>query len=153
MSLIDKQGLKKLLVEECRLLHEASISGFIEAMDDAQQSADDYGQTFDLTDAYRTQMLAKRDMFAKQLEKALTERLVLLRLDPNRSSDRVEFGSVVITDSQRLFICVGMGKIHIEGDEYFTISTGVPFYQAMEGRRKGDKVEFRGRTVEIRDVF
>lgn len=153
MTVTDRHKIKRLLVEECRRLHEASIKEFLEAMDDAQQSADDYGQTMDLSDSYRTQMLAKRDMFAKQLEKAQTERIVLLRLDPARMSDKVEFGSVVITDTQKLFICVGLGKVTVEGEEFFTISTGVPFFQAIENRKKNEKFDFRGRMVEIRDVF
>ena len=125
----------------------------LDAMKEARESANSSGQAFDLTDSYRTQMLSKRDMFAKQLDKNREEGVILRKIDYRRINVKVEFGAVVITDSQKLFIAVGIGKVVINKEIYYCISPNVPFYKAMEGMKKGEEFEFRGKKVKIRELF
>jgi hypothetical protein len=144
--------LKISLLEACFKEIDERASSLRKVMDDAQNSANDYGQPKDRYDSYRTQLLRKRDMFGQQLGKILEQRTVLERIDPDRRCEIVEFGSLVETDKQKIFISVGLGKFVFNGQDYFVVSPAVPFYKAMEGLRAGDTFEFRNQKFEIRGI-
>jgi hypothetical protein len=144
--------LKLGLLEACFKEIDDRASSLRKVMEDAQQSANDYGQPKDRYDSYRTQLLRKRDMFGQQLGKILDQRNVLEKIDPDRICEKVEFGALVKTDKQKIFISVGLGKFNYNKQEYFVISPAVPFYKAMEGCRAGDAFEFRNQKFEIREI-
>jgi hypothetical protein len=65
----------------------------------------------------------------------------------------VEFGSVVITDKQRIFIAAGIGKIVLENETYYAISTQVPVYKAMKGLKVGESFTINNNKFTIKDIF
>ena len=65
----------------------------------------------------------------------------------------VDYGSIVVTDKQRLFISVGMGKFVSGNETYFGISANVPVFQVMKGKKKGESFVFNGVKQTIVDVF
>lgn len=144
--------LKKKLHQACFVEIDERISSLKMVMEEAQQSANDYGQPKDRYDSYRTQLLRKRDMFGQQLSKIMEQRTLLERLDPEKSNARVEFGALVITDMQKIYVSVGIGRFEFQGEEFFVISPAVPFCKAMEGKQKGDAFEFRGQKYTIKDI-
>lgn len=145
--------MKKRLVKKC-LAEQVKIEEHNKAlMKEAQETANEYEHAMDMTDTYRTQMLEKRDMFARQLAKIIEERKVLERIDTHKTKSCAEFGSVVITDQNRLFISIGLGKVCLDGEEFFAISPMVPLFKAMEGKKKGETFTFNGKSFRIVDVF
>jgi len=150
---MDKLLFKKKLVETCMKEQDQVVEHAKQRMDEAQESANEYGQPQDRYDSYRTQMLGKRDMFAKQYCKAVEERNVLDRIDLDEENEQVSFGSVVVTNDQKLFISISLGKIIVDGEEYFAISPLVPLFKSLEGLKKGDSFEFNGKQRKIKDHF
>jgi hypothetical protein len=150
---MDKLSFKKKIVDVCVTAQDKVVEHAKTRMDEAQQSANEYGQPQDRYDSYRTQMLGKRDMFAKQFCKAMDERNVLDRIELSEENITVTFGSVVITETQKLFISISLGKIDVDGEDYFAISPLVPLYKALEGLKKGDPFEFNGKQNKIVDLF
>ncbi len=150
---MDKIILKKKLVAKCKELQSAIIENSRNAVNEAQKSANEYGQTKDLYDSYRTQLLNKRDMFANQLEKAIEQMVSLNKLDLSKKNKIVSFGAVVITDKQKVFISISIGKMQVDNDVYFAVSPNAPFCQAMKDLKKGDSFVFRGKEIKILDVF
>ena len=122
-------------------------------MSEAQQSANEYGAPRDRYDSYRMQLLRKKDMYAQQMEKAMTEILALEKIDVNTEMNKVGFGSVVITKEQKIFISIGVGKLIVENENYLAISLMVPLAQAIVGKQKGDVAEFNGKKIEILEVY
>lgn len=145
--------LKKNLLQSCLSEIDGKASTLRNAMDEAQQSANDYGPPKDRYDSYRTQLLRKRDLFGQQLQKIMEQRHLLEKLDPDRKSERVEFGALVITDAQKIFVSVGLGRHHCNDMEFFVISPAVPFFRAMEGKRAGDVFDFRGERIRILEIL
>jgi transcription elongation GreA/GreB family factor len=141
--------LKKELLAKCREQLEAMAMDFQMEVNEAQQAANEYGAPKDRYDAYRTQLLRKRDMFAQQLAKLNTQLDVLERIDPSKECSVVEFGAIVITNNQNLFISTGLGKIECREGQYYAISAAVPIFKAMEGKREGDEFTFNGKTSKI----
>jgi len=145
--------LKKKLLSKCFEVQSEIVDNLSFAINEAQKSANEYGQPKDRYDSYRAQILRKRDLFAKQLQQALRQRELLSKIEPDRVNEVVSFGTVVETDDQILFVSVGLGKLEIENKTYYAISPLVPFYQAMKGKQKGDTFIFRERTIIIKEVY
>ena len=104
MDVKDKTGVKVLLIEECRRIQQKAVDSSKTAMSEAQQALNEYGPNKDRYDSFRDQLIARRDMFSAQYQKALTEYHTIEKLDPKSDNTCVEFGAVVITDKSRFFI-------------------------------------------------
>lgn len=150
---MDKRVLKKNIYDECEKTQMKKIKHLESAMAEAERAAHDDKNTTDMFDSHMMQLIRKRDMFAKQLEQELENLKILHRIDQTIHHDRVEFGVVVITDVQKVFVSIGLGKIIVDSDTYYAISLRVPFFQAMDGKKVGDTFEFRGKKVKILDIF
>ena len=146
-------SIKNKLIELCVAHLQKTIDHIEYAMSEAQKSANDYGQPKDRYDSYRTQLLRKRDLFAKQLQEAVKQMDILKRVDPDVPADRASFGAVVKTREQNIFIAVGLGKIHYDGTDFFVISPNVPIFEAMRDKQKGEEFMFRGTKQKIEDIF
>ncbi len=150
---MDKSEFKENLYSICFARQNEMIMHLKELIADAQQMANEYGQPKDRYDSYRMQLLRKRDMYGQQLEKAMAELDVLKKIDVTRKSKEVEFGSVVITNDQKLFISISLGKIEFEKEVYYAVSVKVPFYDAIKGKKKGADFVFNGKQNQIVEVF
>jgi len=150
---MDKLTLKEKLLAYCVEHQEAAIKQLQEAIDDAQKQANDYGAPKDRYDAFRTKMMRQRDMFAQQQAKANTVLNTLLKIPLDKKFEKVEFGAVVITNRQQLFVSAGIGKIEMEGEVFYAISPVVPIYKALEGKTVGDEVLFNGMKISLKDIF
>lgn len=151
---MEKLEIKKKLVLDCKNIKSASAQQLMAAIDDAQQSANEYGQPRDSYDSYRSQLSGRRDMLAQQLELIQQDIGLLDRIDLTRLSEYVGFGSVVITPTQKVFISIGIGKVPVEGvGDFYAISASVPFAVAVKNMQAGDSFEFNGKKMKILDVY
>lgn len=144
--------LKQELLNTCLKEVEDRAESLRLVMQDAQQSANDYGQPKDRYDSYRAQLLRKRDMFGQQLQKILSQKNILEKVDPFKKHDEASFGSIVMTDKQNIFVSVGLGKVELNGESFFVISPAVPYFKAVEGKKRGDIFEFRGQKFSILEI-
>jgi hypothetical protein len=153
MNKIEKISYKKKLVELCKSHLSVAAENTRIAMAEAQSSANEYGQPKDRYDSYRAQVLRKRDMFAGQLQQTMEQIATLDKIGVDKLHDKVEFGSVVFTDKQNIFIATGIGRLKIDKGEIFVVSPQVPIYEALKGKSSGEIVDFRGNKIKIREVF
>ena len=124
-----------------------------EAMNEAQQALNEYGPNKDRYDSFREQLIGRRDMFAGQYQKALTDLNVLEKINCSKINDQVEFGSIVVSDSSKYLIAISSGKIEFEGEVYYAISPAVPLFKVMKGLKKGDSFEFNGKRQIIKELY
>jgi hypothetical protein len=153
MEIPDKTLLKSKIIEACKKQQSETLANLKREMDEHQQQANEYGPPKDRYDAFRSQMLRRRDIFAEQLQKASEEMSLLDKIKPAENKKKVEFGAVVITDKQKLFISISLGKVSVDNEIYFCISPAVPVYKAMEGLKPGEQTFFNGNRILIEDVF
>jgi len=150
---MDKLAYKRGLIEKCLEQQYQNVLNAKSAMDDIQEIAVDYGQPQEHYDSYKSQLLRKRDVFAKQYEKAKVERKILEKIDIKKVCKSVGFGAVVETDDQKFIICISLGKITFNNETIFGISSKVPLYKVMEGLEKANSFEFKGKKYQIIDIF
>lgn len=150
---MDKLAYKRKLIEKCLEQQDQNVLNAKSAMDDIQESAIDYGQPQEHYDSYKSQLLRKRDVFAKQYEQTKTERKLLERIDIEKVCNSVGFGAVVVTDDQKFIICISLGKITFNNETIYGISLKVPLYKVMEGLEKSSSFEFNEKKYQIKDIF
>lgn len=144
--------IKEKLTAKCIEQQTEVIRQLEQEIADAQKMANDYGQPKDRYDAFRTKLMRQIEMFAGQLDKAKMVLNTLQILPLNKELSKVEFGALVITNKQRLFVSAGLGKIELDGDTYFAISPQVPVFNALKDKKAGDKIDFNGNSIEILEV-
>jgi len=150
---MDKKEVKKKVLEACLQMQHKQAETLKAEMSEAYQNAKDYGTPEDWLDTYKTDMLNKRDAYGLQLQKILEDIKTLEHIDPAKIFNEVAYGSVVITNTQKLVVAVGLGKIIVDDEPYHAISPSVPLFVAIKGLKTGDTFEFRGIKNKILDVF
>ncbi len=150
---MNKTEIKKKIVASCIETLERSADTVRETIDEIIQTANDYEGDHDIFDPFKEEMMKKKDLQVEQLHKYLDDIKLIKKVDLNRFSDKVEFGTVVITDKQKMFIAAAIGKIQVNDDSYYSISTQVPVYKAMQGLKAGDTFQINNNQFKILDVF
>lgn len=140
---------KKAVWESCYHLLQQKVEHAESAMLDQQKMANEYGPPKDRYDSFRAQLLRKKDLFAEQFQQAKDELDILLKINPDESSTKVEFGALVHTNGPILYIAVGLGKLTVEGNDVFVISPKVPLFNAIRDLKENDIYEFNKRSFTI----
>jgi len=144
--------LKEKLLARCIEMKEESETNTLAAMNEAQQSANEYGAPRDRYDSFRAQMMRKRDMLAQQLSAVDEELRYLQQIKPGTICTKVEAGALVELNTQTLYIIAGIGKLVIDDLTFYVVSPVVPLVAAMKDLKKGDSFTFRGTTMKIIEI-
>lgn len=150
---MNKLEIKEQLIAKCIEQQMQSIDDLQREMDEAQRMSNEYGQPKDRYDAFKTKLLRQKDMFAQQQAKAILVLNTIKRISLKKELNKVEFGAVVVTNKQNLFVAAGLGKIELNGNVYFAISPQVPIFVALAGKKAGDEVVFNSNKFIISDIF
>jgi hypothetical protein len=145
--------VKNGLLSECIKLQQQLVDAIKLSMKHAIESANMEPSAEDNADSFREQCNMDRDMYSLKLRDATLALAGLQKINGDIDTDTVRMGAVVMTDVQNLFISVSLGQVKYEGDTFVAISTQSPLYQVMEGKRRGESFEFRGRKFNILDIL
>lgn len=149
----DNLHIKEKLIARCRETQQKCVDSAKSAMNEAQLALNEYGANKDRYDSFRDQLMGRREMFAAQYQKALSDMNVLERINPKNSKETVEFGAIVVSDTSKFIIAISAGKIELDGSIFYAISPAVPLYKAMEGLKSGECFEFNGRKQTIKELY
>ena len=145
---------KKLIIEKLLEGVQRSIENINESLNAAQESRDDETKS-SVGDKYETgRAMAQLEIekLGEQLSQALAHRDVLNGLDIESTSEVVKSGSLVETNNGTYFLAIGFGKIDLGEEIVFVVSLSSPVGRALEGKSKGDKVQFLKQELLIVDI-
>lgn len=146
------ESLKERLVAKC-IEHQSKVAEQLQnEIKEAQRQSNEYGQPKDRYDAYKTKLMRQIELFSGQLEKANTVLNTLNKIPVDRKVEQVEFGALVTTSKQKIFVSAGLGKLELDGETWFAISPNVPIYKALVGKKKGETVKFNGMDITINSI-
>jgi len=100
----------------------------------------------------RAMMQLEQEKLTYQLAEAENQKAVLEKINPQQVLQNVTTGSLVDTNINTLFFATAMGKINVNGKDVMVLSVQSPLGVALNGKAKGDVVDFNGRQVEILEV-
>jgi len=90
---------------------------------------------------------------AQQIEQVQRDIALLEGIDPAERHQAVRFGSLVRTDQRDLLVSTGIEQFEADGRSYLGLSPRAPLFQVLNGKRKGDRVEFNHVTYRIEEVI
>ncbi|WP_312993377.1 hypothetical protein [Chryseobacterium flavum] len=71
----------------------------------------------------------------------------------NTTTERIQLGSLVITNKARFYISVSLGEFFFEGDRFYAISSESPMAKKMMGMKSGDEFTLNKIHQKILEVL
>ena len=146
---------KLTVIQHLKLLLEEKMSVSWNAMEAAQESANDQGKS-SMGDKYETSRSMgqlDRNMHARQFEQARQERLVLERVSASETSQRVAVGSLLETTAGWFFVAVSLGSVKINEETVLAVSSSSPVGASLLGKEAGSKFDFMKKQHEILRLY
>ncbi|MGQ8335839.1 hypothetical protein ACUNWD_04760 [Sunxiuqinia sp. A32] len=145
---------KELLLEELVKQFNQKIELLNRAIETAKESRDNETKS-SVGDKYET----GRAMVQMEIEKNLMQLVnlqkqknELMKIDPDKKSNGVEFGSLVITDQGNYFFSIAYGKIEMDDNSWFCLSISSPIGKHLLGKKVGDHLMFRNQEITIKEI-
>lgn len=147
--------LKQAAIDACIRYVDSRIDNAREAMESAQRAANEEGKSSagDKYETGRAMMQIERDKAAHQLAEAMKLRSALTQLNIATVSPFVSTGSLVITNSRKIFISIGIGKLVVNDVEVLVVGPLSPIAKAFMGKGVGDSVSFNNESLNIQEVL
>lgn len=147
-------SIKEELYKQCLLYVEDCINTAQQAINAARESANDDTKSSagDKYETGREMMQQEIDRNRKQLEEAKRLKMVLEQIDPVKTSDTIQNGSLVITNYGKFYISISRGQILLDGTNYFAISAVSPIGLKLMKQRIGAEFDFNGKKFRIEDI-
>ena len=150
---MNNSELKRHLHERCLAIVQQRMSDAKEAMDAAQQSAnqEEKSSAGDKYETGRAMAQIARDQAAQQLDEALKLKNALDQINPSTSSARVMLGSLVITDQNQFYISISAGKLEMNG-VFIAISPQSPIGKLLMNLQVNDVITFNKQKQTVLSV-
>lgn len=133
--------------DRIRSAEQAILSAQEASADDTKSSA---GDKYETTREMMQQEISRNQT---QLHEARKLKLALSAINPGKSHETVQPGSVVLTDQGNFFISISAGQVKLADRSYFAVSPISPMGKALMGSRKGATVTFNHKDFTILDVI
>lgn len=142
---------KQKLYNSCKAILVQKISSLQAAMQDVQQSANNETKSSagDKYETGRAMMHLEKNKLAGQLSEIIKQQQAFEQVAMAKTYTKVEFGALVQTNKNLLFIATSLGKIIVDQQSCFVISPNAPLGQAILDAKEGDIVNFRNQSFEI----
>lgn len=145
---------KEILIEKCRKYVADRIAHAKEAMNAAQEAANEESKSSagDKYNTVRALMQIETDKHARQLIEAqkLFGTMDLIHIE--REYDQVDLGSLVFTNSGTYFIAISLGRVSVNDKEFFVVSAVSPIGKVLLGKRKGETIVFSAKKIIINKI-
>ena len=146
--------LKQQLLAECKRYVASRIATANQSMISAQEAANEEGKSSvgDKYETGRAMMQIERDKAAQQLDEAFKLKNIIDHISIEAGSGKVISGSLVITNSKKIFISIGMGKVTIHGEEFLVVAPASPLGKMVMGLKVNDEILFNKERLTILQI-
>ena len=147
--------LKQELYSLCKAHLEKGINEVASAIADMRSAMHNETKS-SMGDKYETtrEMLQQEiNMNMDRLSKMKAELAALEAIDINNTSAIVVPGSVVTTDSGDFFLSVSIGKLMVDGKQYYAVSLLSPIGLQLKGKQQGEAFSLNGKAYNILSIL
>lgn len=151
MSSPNLLSIKQALHQYCAQRIQEQVNTIASALASIEESRNNETKSSvgDKYETGRAMMQMEEEKYQRQLANTLLSKKILNSIDPQKQQEQVGRGSLVITDSGKYYFSVAMGKIKIEDELYYAVSTDSPIGQILLHKRVGEHVDFNGKRILI----
>jgi len=130
------------------------ISELSTALKDIQEAAnnDTKSSAGDKYETGREMAQLEANKISTQLAEANKQKKVLNKIDLSKNKT-IGLGSLVVTTNGTFYLAVGLGKIEIEGQTIFVVSSLSPIGQLLLNKKEKESFFFNNINYEILKVF
>jgi len=148
-------SIKKQLHSLCLAHIDERIQGANQAIQFAQDSANEETKSSsgDKYETGRAMAQLEIEKINTQLNEAKKLKQNLLQLENAIATERVQPGSLVITNQGKFYISIPAGQFIIDGETYFAISASSPIAQQLLFSNLGDRFEFNKKEFFIQQIL
>ena len=149
-----EKEIKIKLFEACHKMVEQKMNTFQNALTEAQESANNETKSSagDKHETGRAMAQLETEKLTAQLTEASKLLQVLNQIDITIVNNAVRLGSLVTTNNGNFLIAVSLGKVTINNDDYFVISSASPIGKLLIGLSINSEFTFNGRKYIIEEV-
>lgn len=106
----------------------------------------------DKHDTGKAMMQMEQEKLGVQFKDLVNSKKILGSINPSIVYNKIQFGSLVKTDSAVFYISISLGKICIDSQEIFIISSQSPLAKLMLNLFKDSQFSFNGKVYTIHEV-
>ena len=77
---------------------------------------------------------------------------VLDKIDISKKSKKIHLGSIVFTEKDSYFLSISAGKIILNNEVFYAISTSSPIGKLLLGKQENEQFSFNGNTLKIQKI-
>ena len=103
-------------------------------------------------DSIREEMQEEIYQMQKQLASLRDLQRTLHKIQ-DKTSGRIQIGSIVFTNKARFYISVSLGEFFFEGDRFYAISEESPMAKIMFGKQVGDSFTLNNISQVIEQIW
>ncbi|MBL0745375.1 3-oxoacyl-ACP synthase [Chryseolinea lacunae] len=148
-------SIKEDLQQACRHYAEQRLATARQAMDHAQEAANEEGKSSagDKYETGRAMAQIERDKAAQQAHEAQKLLQIINQLNPALHHDKVAAGSVVVTTAHTFYLAVGIGKLLVSGTEFLVLAPASPLGKSLLGLAVNDAFTFNNQRYTILQIL
>ncbi|WP_411273814.1 3-oxoacyl-ACP synthase [Daejeonella sp.] len=146
--------IKEILHCACMEYVEDRISTAQQAITAARESANDDTKSSagDKYETGREMMQQEIDRNRKQLEESQKLKLILERIDLDKTMDLVQNGALVTTNYGKFYISISLGQISVDDCIYYAVSSVSPIGLKLMKQSKDYEFDFNGKLFRVMKV-
>lgn len=150
-----KTEIKQKLYNHCINYIETKLNDALNAMEDAQKSANEetksgMGDKYETT---RAMIQIEKEKYEIQASEAMKLKKFIDQIDINKPFTNIQPGCLAETNEGNYFIAFNAGEVIIENIKYITISLASPLGQILSGKKQNDEILFRNKKIRITCVY
>jgi uncharacterized protein YgiM (DUF1202 family) len=145
---------KRVLYDKCLAILEDKIKSLQESLNSVTDAVNSETKSTagDKHETGRAMMQLEQEKLSVQLNEAVHQKEEFCRIDIDAVSEYIVKGSLVYTDKSILFISAPIGKVMLNNEIVFAISTDSPLGKKLLGRKQNDKIEINGTVYLIKSL-
>ena len=146
--------IKSLIIKEINKTIDAKTNSVQEMLQETIDSrdSDTKSSAGDKHETSRAKIQIEIDQLTKQLDLLNRQKLHLNSIDFSKNNEKATIGSLVKTNNGTYLISIGFGKVIIENEVFYAISSASPIGRLFNNKLKGDKFIFRTINYEVVDI-
>ncbi len=147
--------LKKELLEHCNLFVSnrlQNIQKTINSNKNALQS-ETKSSAGDKHETGRAMLQLEMEKAGQQFASIQEMKLTLEKINISKTSKNACLGSLIKASNGNYFLATSVGKITIENENYFAISTNSPIGKLLFGKQKNDSIIWNSAEILILEVL
>lgn len=137
---------KKFVANRFKTLQETLHSYKNDLQSETKSSAGDKHETG------RAMLQLEMEKTSQQLIGINQMNAVLETIDISKNSKKVHLGSLVFTQKDTYFLSISAGKIVVNNEVFYAISTSSPIGKLLLGKQENEQCVFLGNTIKIQKI-